>query len=203
MADLVWRTRGESQIASLPATPAMQAAIEARFSQTLKGLAYRSVVPVLLLVIAAFIWGHPLSLWLVVAAVGLAFASGAPWAFFDVLLLRLARQRPRFHRVDGPIRVEEHHSPRFGAAIATRKLYFGETESCHLSADAYRAITRVAQAQALNSMLGQATIGRIYTHTMTAAFNYSQTASLLLEIEQPTGEVIYRDPAYAGEPQVS
>jgi len=45
------------------------------------------------------------------------------------------------------------------------------------------------------------TVGQIVKHTMTATFTYSRTASLLLELRQPTGEVVYRDPAYSGEPQ--
>jgi hypothetical protein len=190
-----WRQYGQSRVRPLGETPAMRAAIRAALAGTRQHLTLVSLLPLFLLLLGVA-WRDALP---VIFSVVTLVVLRVPAAVVRAASLSKARKEPEIVQALGPVRVVEQRV--FGNFPFPRShhLDIGDVDSMTIGASAFAKIAPFGTAMHVELDAEGNVPAHDAVFDLTALATYSRTGDFLLELSHPSGELIYADPAYAGE----
>jgi hypothetical protein len=173
----------------------MRAAIQAALPGALLHLMLVGAGPLIVLILAVALWGVPLVL---VAIAGIVVFS-VPQAIQRAERLHRARTSPDVVQALGPFRVAERRVLGHFPFPRSHRLEIGELDALTIGSAAFSTISSIGT----HMHVPLDAEGKVPPHDavfdLLGLATYSRTGDLLLELRRPDGELIYTDPAYAGE----
>jgi hypothetical protein len=171
----------------------MRAALCTALSDAVVRTALIAIGPVVLLLLSLL---FQLAL-LALLAVGAVALLGVPVS--RVVRLRRARRDPEIVQALGPVRAVEHQLLAGIPFLRSHRLEIGDVDTLASGGAAFSETSAVGEP--MHVPLNEE--GEVPLHDavfdLTALATYSRTGGFLLELRRPNGELIYADPAYAGE----